>query len=164
MRYQRGFVPDDFMVPAVLETARVRLRQLTIADLDIDFEAVTSSTDYLRAKLGPENQWPVGLTRERDLADLGWHETEFNKRASFCYTVVSLDENVCLGCVYIYPSLAAGYDAMCFLWVRASAVDEGLDGHLFDAVRDWLAETWPFRNVAFPGRTIAWADFKSAIE
>ena len=106
MRYRLGFVPDDFAVPAVLETARMRLRKLTIADLDIDFEAVTASADYLRAKLGPENQWPVGLTRERDLADLGWHETEFNQRTSFCYTVVSLDESVCLGCVYIYPSLA----------------------------------------------------------
>ena len=40
----------------------------------------------------------------------------------------------------------------------------GLDRHLFDAVRDWLAEVWPFRNVAFPGRTIDWADFKAAIE
>ena len=53
---------------------------------------------------------------------------------------------------------------MCFLWVRASAVDEGLDGHLFETVRDWLAEVWPFENVAFPGRTIDWADFKAAIE
>lgn len=164
MRYRRGFVADDFMVPAVLETARVRLRQLTIADLDMDFEAVTSSTDHLRASFGPENQWPTGLTRARNLADLGWHETEFNQRTSFAYTVVGLDGTCCLGCVYIYPSRAAGFDAMCFLWVRASAVEEGLDGHLFDAVRDWLAETWPFRNVAFPGRTIEWADFESAIE
>ena len=163
MRYRRGFVADDFAVPAVLETARVRLRQLTIADLDIDFEAVTSSADHLRASFGPENQWPVGLTRERDLADLGWHETEFNQRTSFAYTVVSLDESRCLGCVYIYPSLAAGYDAMCFLWVRASAVDEGLDAHLFDTVRDWLAETWPFRTVVYPGRTTDWTDFEAAI-
>ena len=163
MRYQRPLVPENFAVPAVLETARVRLRQLTIADLDLDYEAVMSSADHLRAKLGPGNQWPVGLTREHDLADLGWHETEFNNRASFCYTVVSLDESVCLGCVYIYPSLAAGYDAKCFLWVRASAVDEGLDEHLFDTVRDWLAEAWPFGAVAFPGRTTDWADFKTAI-
>jgi hypothetical protein len=163
VRYQRPFVPEDFAVPTVLETARVRLRQLTIADVDLDFDAVTSSTDHLRDTFG-SGDWPAGLTLARNLADLGWHETEFDKRASFTYTAVSLDELQCLGCVYIYPCLAAGFDAQCFLWVRTSALDGGLDGHLFETVRDWLAEVWPFDNVAFPGRTIDWADFTAAIE
>ena len=161
MQYSRSLVDEGFEVPKILETPRYRLRQLTVADLDADFEAVTSSADHLRGVFGPGNTWPAGLTRERNLADLGWHETEFNLRSSFAYTVMSLDESRCLGCVYIYPSRAAAYDAYCALWVRASVVGDGLDDDLFDAVKQWLATAWPFDNVAFPGRDLSWKTFEA---
>ena len=143
MLYSRTLVAEDFAVPETKETPRYRLRKLTIADLDADFEAVTSSEDHLRGVFGNRNTWPAGLTRARDLADLGWHETEFNLRTSFAYTVMSLDERLCLGCVYIYPSRATAYGAMCTMWVRASMVAEGLDGDLFETVRNWLANCGP---------------------
>ena len=163
MRYQRPFVPEDFEVPAVFETDRVRLRQLTVADVDLDFDAVTSSENHLSGTFGT-GDWPAGLTLARNLADLGWHETEFDKRASFAYTVVSLDESTCLGCVYLYPSLAAGFDALCFLWVRESALADGLDDHLFEAVKGWLADAWPFESVAFPGRLHGFDAARPAID
>ena len=127
MLYSHTLVAEDFAVPETVETSRYRLRQLTVADLDLDFEAVTSSEDHLRGVFGARNTWPAGLTRERDLADLGWHETEFDLRTSFAYTVMSLDESLCLGCVYIYPSRAPAYEAFCTMWVRASVVADGLD-------------------------------------
>ena len=161
MLYSRTLVAEDFAVPETEETLSYRLRQLTVADLDADFEAVTSSEDHLRGVFGDNNTWPVGLTRERDLADLGWHETEFNLRTSFAYTVISLDDNLCLGCVYIYPSRAAAYDAFCTMWVRASMVADGLDEDLFRTVKTWVAEVWPFDNVAYPGRDISWGAFEA---
>ena len=164
MLYTRTLVAEDFTVPETLETSRYRLRKLTIADLDADFEAVTSSEDHLRGVFGVRNTWPVGLTRERDLADLGWHETEFDLRTSFAYTVMSLDESFCLGCVYIYPSRALAYDAFCTMWVRASVVAEGLDDDLFQTVKTWLAEVWPFAKVAYPGRGMSWDAFEVQFE
>jgi len=38
------------------------------------------------------------------------------------------------------------------MWVRRSAWEEGLDPVLEQAVRAWVAETWPFETVAYPGR------------
>ncbi len=164
MLYRKTLVPDGYVVPEILETDRFLLRKLTIADLDKDFEAVTSSADHLRDVFGPGQDWPAGLTRERDLADLGWHETEFNMRTSFAYTVMSLDESVCLGCVYFYPSAVPVFDALCILWVRSSVLDEGLDDVLFDTVKQWLADSWPFRRVGFPGRAIEWDELNGHVE
>ncbi len=164
MLYTRTLVAEDFAVPEILETSRYRLRKLTIADLDADFEAVTSSEDHLRGVFGDGNTWPAGLTRERDLADLGWHETEFDLRTSFTYTVMSLDESLCLGAVYIYPSRAPAYEACCTMWVRASMIAERLDEELYQNVRIWLAENWPFDNVAYPGREMSWDAFEVQFE
>ena len=63
--------------------------------------------------------------------------------------MMSLDEERCLGCVYIYPSETA--DADVFMWVRKEAY-ETLDGDRFDRVQRWIAEEWPFENVSYPGR------------
>jgi hypothetical protein len=38
------------------------------------------------------------------------------------------------------------------MWVRQSEYDRGLDGVLFQAVRDWMGSAWPFASVAYPGR------------
>jgi hypothetical protein len=52
------------------------------------------------------------MTFEQDLIDLGWHHMEFQMRQSFAYTVMSLDEAVCLGRLYIGPATLRGYDAV----------------------------------------------------
>ena len=142
-------VPDDFDVPAGMETDRYRLRMLTVNDVVKDYDAVMSSVDHLKGVFDPALGWPEGLTLEQDLIDLGWHQKEFQKRSSFAFTVMSLDEEHCLGCVYIYPSETA--DADVFMWVRKEEY-ESLDGDLFDRVRRWIAEEWPFKNVRYPGR------------
>ncbi|MBT8063676.1 MAG: GNAT family N-acetyltransferase, partial [Gammaproteobacteria bacterium] len=95
--------------------------------------------------------WPEGLTLEQNLIDLGWHQKEFQRRRSFAYTVVSPDESRVLGCVYIYPTRKAGYDAEVYLWARQSALASGLETELAQSVKQWLGENWPFKNAAFPG-------------
>ena len=145
----RRLVPDDFDVPVGIETDRYRLRMLTVNDVVKDYDAVMSSIDHLKGVLDSASQWPQGLTLEQNLIDLGWHQKEFQKRSSFAFTMMILDEERCLGCVYIYPSETADADVL--MWVRKEEY-ETLDGDLFERVQRWIAEEWPFENVRYPGR------------
>jgi len=159
--YNPPLVPDDFAVPQVLETGRMRLRPLTMGDAVKDYAAVMESEERLRTVYEPGGEWPLGLTLERNIAELGWHQTEFDLRTSFAYAVVSLDGDEVLGCMYIYPTRKSGYDAEVTMWVRQSRVDEGLDEHLFETVERWLADAWPFENPAYPGRRISFEDWRA---
>ncbi len=156
----RPFVPSDFDVPRSLETTEFRLRMLSVNDVVKDYDAVMSSVEHCRT-IWPGLGWPEGLTLEQNLVDLGWHQKEFQTRRSFAYTVVDLAESRVLGCVYIEPTKRVGYDAVVFLWARQSELAAGLEVRLYQAVRQWLGECWPFERVAFPGREIPWDEWKA---
>ena len=87
------------------------------------------------------------------------NQKESQNRTSFAYTVMSLDEKTCLGCVYIQPTEKQLFDAEVIMWVRASHVDK-LDNTLYQAVKTWLREKWPFKNPGYPGRTIGWDEWQ----
>jgi hypothetical protein len=147
------FVPKDFEIPAMLETSSFRLRMLTVNDVVKDYDAVMSSLEHLQSKPVFGDSWPRStLTLEQDLIDLGWHQKEFQTRRSFAYTMMSLDETQCLGCVYIIPSKNPEVDCEVYLWVRASEVPKGTDNVLFSTVKKWIAERWPFATVEYPFR------------
>jgi hypothetical protein len=154
------FIPSDFTVPEKLETEEFRLRMLTVHDVVKDYDAVMTSVDHLKT-IWPGGKWPGGLTLEENLIDLGWHQKEFQTRRSFAYTVVTPSESMVIGCVYIEPTHKVGYDAVVYLWARQSELAGGLETHLHDAVKSWIANEWPFKSVAFPGRDIAWEAWKS---
>ena len=88
--------------------------------------------------------------------ELGWHQTEFELRTSFAYTVISLDEEQVLGCMYIYPCRHPEHDVQITMWVRESESDTGLDEHLYETVTRWIESEWPFANPVYPGRTAPW--------
>lgn len=159
--YNQPLVPESFDVPEKLETERMRLRPLTISDAVKDFEAVITSEERLRTIFNPGGDWPLGLTLEQNIIELGWHQTEFQLRTSFAYTVVSLDESEVLGCVYIYPTSISEYDAEITMWVRQSRVEEGLDQHLFETVETWVSDCWPLANPAYPGRRVSFSDWRT---
>lgn len=147
------FVPQDFNVPEVLENDKFRLRMLVVSDVEKDYDAVMTSIDHLRGVFGENSKWPSkDLTLEQDLRDLEWHQNEFHNRSSFAYTVMNLDETLCLGCVYIYPSKSPGVEADVYMWVRKSEYDRGLDPILFRKVKNWITDQWPFKKASFPGR------------
>lgn len=147
------FVPQDFTVPEVLETDRFRLRILRAADVDKDYDAVMTSVDHLLGVFGENSKWPSkDMTWEQDLRDLEWHQKEFENRSSFTYTVMNLDETLCLGCVYIFPSKNPEFEADIYMWVRKSEFDKGLDPILFKTVKNWIADNWPFKIARYPGR------------
>ena len=151
-----AFLPRDFVVPAVVEHERFRMRSITINDLVKDYDAVMSSQEHLWSMFGEVWGWPKpDLTMEEDLVDLGWHQKEFQLRSSFDYAVMSPDESRLLGCVYVDPASVEGADAEVVWWVRASELDSGLDDVLGNFLRTWI-EGWPFSNVLWPGRTDPW--------
>jgi RimJ/RimL family protein N-acetyltransferase len=159
------FVAREFKIPEVFETDRFRLRMLTVNDVVKDYDAVMTSIDQLQGVFGPNSKWPSeDLTFEQDLIDLGWHQKEFQRRTSFAYTVMNLDESECLGCVYIVPTMKVGYEAEVYLWVRKSEYERGLDPLLYKSVKEWIGDQWPFVKVAFPGREIEWSEWDSLPE
>jgi hypothetical protein len=147
---KKQFVPEDFVIPSVLETEYFRLRMLSVDDVKKDYEAVMETQERFLA-LGYE--WPrEGFTLEENLADLEQHQREFLGREAFAYTVVSPDESRVLGCVYINPGKQEGEDARIWMWVRESEYEKGLDPILFKEVKKWIDQAWPFRKVSYPGR------------
>ena len=156
-----SFLPKNFKIPTLLESEKFRIRPLKITDVDKDYDAVMSSLKHLEGTFGPNHRWPYPeLTLEQDLIDLGWHHKEFQTRSSFSYTVMNLDESMCLGCIYIYSCEKEKYDAEVYMWVRASEYEKGLDEILFKTVKDWIEKEWPIENVAYPGREITWEDWE----
>ena len=156
----KRFVPIDFPVPDSLEGEGFRLRMLTVNDVVKDYDAVMSSVDHV-SEIWPNGKWPIGLTLEQNLIDLGWHQKEFQIRRSFTYTVVSPDESSVLGCVYIEPTSKNGYDAEVCLWARSSELSGGLEDRLLASVESWLASQWPFKKIGFPGRRISWEEWNA---
>ncbi len=149
------FVPADFEVPTGFETPDFRVRMLAISDVVKDYDAVMTSAELLQKVFSPSGRWPKGLTFEQDLIDLGWHHKEFQMRRSFAYTVISLDEAVCLGCLYIEPTALRGYEAQVHCWTRTSHT-ETLGARLYQELRNWVGSRWPFEAVAYPGRELSW--------
>ncbi len=149
------FVPAEFVVPNSFETSEFRLRMLTINDVVKDYDAVITSVEHLKT-IWPSGTWPVGLTLEQNLIDLGWHQKEFQTRRSFSYTVVTPTESRVIGCVYIEPTYRQSYDAVVYLWARQSELSSGLETRLHATVKDWIGSAWPFKMVGFPGRDISW--------
>ena len=146
-------IPRDMEVPHGVETERFRIRPITIHDTVKDYDAVMASVDYLRGCLFSSPGWPSpNLTLAQNMIDLAWHQKEGQLRRSFAFAVMSLDESVQLGCLYIDPSSKDGIDAEVSMWVRASEADTGLDTELYETARRWIDDEWPFDRVAYPGR------------
>ncbi len=146
-----GFVSDDFELSSGFENSEFRVRPITVADAEKDYEAVMESIDIIHSSF-LDDSWPTeSFTLEQNRRDLAAKERKFERRNSFTYTVVSLDERQVLGCVYINKGIG-GPDAAVFMWVRRSAHDAGLDSRLESAVRDWMKKEWPFEWVVYPGR------------
>ena len=138
-------------------TPEFLLRPLMTTDVELDYAAVMES----RVELRPWEQtgWPADdFTVEDDLVDLQDLEQRFREKRSFTYTVMTLDETECLGCVYLMPRDARSYTSATItplrerrweqvggtvnFWVRTSRLADGLDGRLLDTLRRWFDEDW----------------------
>ena len=117
------FVPSSFDPPAGLDHVAFRLRPLGPEHNASDYAAWTSSIDHIRSTPGFAGlSWPHPMSLEENLGDLVRHAGDCAARAGFTYTVLAPDQDraTVIGCVYIYPTDRAGYDARVRSWVRAA--------------------------------------------
>lgn len=153
-------VPESESVPRRSEAAGFVIRPLTMADVEMDYEAVMESRDRIRGTFGPDDKWPsADLTLEQDRIDLGWHHKEFQRRDAFTYAIMNTDDTVELGCLYVQPT-DADYDAAVYFWVSDAGVDAGPEDAIESQLREWISEEWPFDTVAYPGRDIPWSEWR----
>ena len=156
------FVPAAFDAPQDIRKPYFILTKLVPELVDLDYDAVMSSTENLRHVFGRETRWPSdSMTLSENHADLVRHADDFSKRQGFTYSVLNSDADHCLGCVYIYPFAGEAYDAEVYYWVRDSALS--LEAALGDFLQAWMAE-WPFERPVFPGRDVSWDDWEALSE
>jgi hypothetical protein len=153
-----AFIPDDFEPPVLVESDEFKLIPLGPELVEVDFEAYMSSIKHLQSTFSRSGSWPhEDISDEDAMQDMLNEEERFNSRESFAYAVLTPDGQRELGCVYVRPSSKDGYDAQVSLWVTKADFDAGFDEELYTWTKRWLEESWPFENVAYPGRAIDWA-------
>jgi len=159
---QSTFIPIEFEVPKSLITDLYQLEMLTPEINDLDYDAVISSKSHLRTIFGEKTEWPRNdMSLEENRKDLIRHQEEFLNRKAFAYTVLNLERNKCLGCVYIEPSRVSQFDCEVYLWARES--DISLEFHLLKSIQNWISDCWVFKKPAFPGREIAWEEWNALL-
>ena len=139
------FYPGGARVPEELRTDEFLLRPLRATDVQLDYDAVTSSRAELL--LGSGGTWPrEGFTLAKNLADLQRHEQEHRDRVAFTYTIMNPAETECLGCLYIGPlerligneggngEYLSESTAYVSFWVRHSRLADHLDRRLLQVL------------------------------
>ncbi len=146
----KSFLPENFSPPTQIATDAFVMVPLAPEHNAIDFDAWSTSIPELKGVFGPGNSWPENVTSlSKNLRDLEKHYAGFLARTECTYTVLTLDETRCLGCVYLRPSKTEDFDCRVDFWVRTS--DRHLQPHLFTFLQKWLADSWPFRAPHFNG-------------
>jgi hypothetical protein len=157
-------VPADFNAPTLVETKDFRIVPLGPDLVKIDFDAYMSSIEHLQKTFTRSADWPHnGISDADAMRDMETEQARFRGRQSFAYAVLTKDGRRERGCVYVSPSPVAGYDAVVRLWVTKAEYDAGFDAELFAWVTTWMRRDWPFAKIAYPGRSIAWEKWDSAV-
>jgi len=153
----RGFVkklslPEGFDPPPRLTYDDVVATVLGREDLDDDVEGINSSLDLIRRTRG--GRWPEEpVTTEFNYVDLVWHECEFREGDSFSYVLRDADGGY-LGCAYLYPlgrrkeltDELVEHDVDVSWWVTAEAYEAGYYARVYEGLRRWVTEDYPFTN------------------
>lgn len=150
-------LPADFDPPTLVETPGFKLVPLGPALVDVDFAAYMSSIDHLQKTFTRSTDWPhKGITDADAMRDMKTEQARFANRRSFAYAVLTPDGRRERGSVYVSPNATGGYDAVVRMWVTKAEYDAGFDAELYRWVTQWMKTGWPFRKVAYPGRSIDW--------
>lgn len=157
------FVPEGFQPPYQAKTENFIIRKLTVNEAQKDYIAVMSNKDRLRQVFCDDDDWPSDdMTLEENYQDLLEHQTEFENNEGFAYTILSTDEQVCLGCIYIYPFPHGVYDCRVFYWLIKDA--DALDGALRQFIDGWLQKSFHLKHPAYPGRDMSHTEWKSIVQ
>jgi len=153
-------LPSGFVAPAALRYDDIVARALSRADLAADVDGINASIDIIQRTRG--GGWPTGpVSEEFDFVDLVWHECEFRENYSFAYAAYDVSGQY-LGCCYFYPmgrrtpldDAMIQHDVDVSWWVTPDAYERGFYLKLYQALRQWAGNAFPFRNPYFSNREI----------
>lgn len=153
-------LPAAFAPPTELTSEDIVARAISRADLVADVNGINSSIDIIRRTRG--GNWPSGpVSEEFNYVDLVWHELEFRENYSFAYAVYDAGRQY-LGCCYFYPmgrrtpldEHLLHHDVDVSWWVTPDAYHRGYYAKLYLALRQWIADAFPFKNPHFSNREI----------
>ncbi|TDD12063.1 GNAT family N-acetyltransferase [Nonomuraea deserti] len=164
MNYQnlvkRLKVPAGWTAPTELVYDDIQARALTRDHLHDDVRGINASIELIRRTRG--GRWPTEpVTEDFNYVDLVWHECEFREGDSFTYAVYDTAGRY-LGCCYLYPvgrrtPLTEGllaYDVDVSWWVTPDAYAGGHYIKLYQALRHWIAISFPFTNAYYSNAEI----------
>ncbi len=131
---------SSWEIPREFPLCSFMLKALTINDVTRDFKAIMESAAELKAA-NPNLSWPDGLTPEKNLIDLAWHQKEFQSKRSFAW-VIEDPKGSYLGCLYVYPSIAGENTADVYWWWRTGITVDTSDFR--ECLLDWVSsDDWP---------------------
>lgn len=136
-----GAHPDFEGKPLPREAAfgPFRLEVLSPKDVDEDYRIVCESAAVVDGIFG--NDWPRGLTLEKNLEDLTRHAREFDDCEAFAWIIRDADGTY-LGCAYVRP-VVGERAAKVFTWIRERADRLALLSEFNTAFRTWLTPQMP---------------------
>ncbi|WP_024461309.1 hypothetical protein [Marinimicrobium sp. LS-A18] len=147
-----------FEAPVAVHEPLFTLEPLAPQHNDLDYDAWQSSVEELQGIFGPGHEWPKAeYSKARNLEDLQRHYREFEQGEAYAYTILSPDQSLCIGCVYIQPPLVHPYDTHVDFWFRSS--HKHLEAPFMAWLKQWLATDWGLKTPAFPGRELSWQDY-----
>ncbi len=86
--------------------------------------------------------WPTPMTSEENMADMVMHADEFEARTSFTWSILAIDTDEVIGCIYLYPFDPPRPGAARFRsWVTAGRAAD--DQHVRSTLSTWFAEHGP---------------------
>lgn len=157
-------VTAGFAVPQRAEGSGFVLVPLGPDLVEVDFAAYMSSIKHLQQTFSRSTGWPhPGITVEDAMADMEGEAARFAARTSFAYGVLTPDGTRERGSLYVSRSPVLAYDAMVQMWVTKAEYDAGFDAELYRWAQGWIAQSWPFARVAFPGRAIGWDEWDAQV-
>ncbi|MDN5859101.1 MAG: hypothetical protein L0H84_10795 [Pseudonocardia sp.] len=160
-------LPSGFSAPTDLRHAGLHAHAISRADLEHDVAGINASLDLIRRTRG--GSWPTApVTTDGNYVDLVWHECEFRDGKSFTYAVHDGDSYI--GCCYLYPvgvrtpltEDLLQHDVDVSWWVTPDAYRIGHYRTLYDALRHWVGDAFPFVNPHYSNTEVPGLDLATA--
>jgi len=147
-------IPDSF------QNTYFVCEPLTPEHLLLDYDAVMSSRLFLRN--WSKSDWPAdNFQLEDNLKDLVFHEKEHKDGVAYTYSILSVEKNECLGCLYINPNdriepvtnderyLLNQRPANIRFWIRNSYQNTDKESIIIKDLISWFVNIWELKEILF---------------
>jgi hypothetical protein len=161
--YKVPLVPSDFMAPTTFGSESFKVEPLSYYNMIQEYAAVQKSGKNIAACLRKNEADYQNYAVQKEVIEVGWHMAERRRRHCFAYAIMSPDHKTFLGALYVNPTKKKDYDALVLMWTVPDA-PKGLDGEVYEALKKWIAEKWPFAKVGYPGREMSFVDWDKVAE